>query len=184
NGDETTTDHAEAEEIYQGTSRLPKYSGSINTRFDFKNFFLEGQLYFAGGHKIYQSWATYLQTTNVSSIMSVANSSQAAFEGAWREPGDDATYPRFDYGSANIEDATSASTRWLHDGDYMRLRDVAIGYTFDRDVLQGTFLDGVSISVRGTNLWTWVKDSSLKHDHEVVADIGYTYLITPPIKSV
>lgn len=184
NGDETTTDHAEAEEVYQGTSRLPKYSGSINTRFDYKNFFLEGQLYFAGGHKIYESWATYLQTTNVSSIMSVANSSQAAFEGAWRQPGDDATYPRFDYGSDNVDDAASASTRWLHDGDYMRLRDIAIGYTFDRDVLQGTFLDGVSLSIRGTNLWTWVKDSNLKHDPEVEADIGYTDLTTPPIKSV
>lgn len=184
NGDETTNDYAEAEKVYQGSSRLPKYSGSINTRFDFKNFFLEGQIYFAGGHKVWQAWSSYLQTTNISSVMSVANSSQAAFEGAWRQPGDDATYPRFDYGSENIDDAASSSTRWLHDGDYMRLRDISIGYTFDRDVLQGTFLDGVTLSVRGTNLWTWVKDSSLEHDPEVEADSGFTDLTTPPIKSV
>ena len=183
NGDETTDNYAEAERVYQGTSRLPKYSGSINTRLDVKNFFLEGQLYFAGGHKIFQDWASYTQSSDAASIASF-NGTLDAYNGAWRQPGDDATYPRFDYGDSNIANAAEASTRFLHDGDYMRLRDIAVGYTFDRDQLQGTFLDGVTLSVRGTNLWTWVKDSDLKHDPEVEAGTGFTNLAVPPIKSL
>lgn len=183
NGDETTNVYTEAERVYQGTSRLPKFTGSIMTRFDYKNFFLEGQLYFAGGHKIFQNWASYIQTTDLGNLMGF-NASADAFNNAWRQPGDNATYPRFDYGSDNITNAASASTRWLHDGDFLRLRDLAIGYSFDRDQLKGTFLNGVTLSVRGTNLWTWVKDSDLKYDPEVETGIGFTNLTTPPIKSV
>lgn len=183
NGDETTTNYSEADQMYQGTSRLPKYNGSIMTRFDYKNFFLEGQLYFAGGHKIFQNWASYVQSTDIGQNLGM-NSSHAAYAGAWRQPGDEATYPRFDYGSTNIENAASASTRWLHDGDFMRLRDIAFGYSFDRDQLKGTFLDGVTLSVRGTNLWTWVKDKNLEYDPEVETGIGFTNLTTPPIKTV
>jgi hypothetical protein len=37
--------------------------------------------------------------------------------------------------------------------------------------------------MRGTNIWTWVKDKGLKYDPEVRAD-GYTRLTTPPVKSI
>lgn len=183
NGDETTSNYADAERVFQGVGRLPKFSGSIMTRFDIKNFFVEGQLYFAGGHKIFQNWAAHIQTTNVGRLIN-QNASYAAFEGAWRQPGDDATYPRFDDNNEAISNAAAASTRWLHDGDFMRLRDLAIGYSFDKDQLQGTFLNGLSLSVRGTNLFTWVKDKNLEYDPEVETGIGFTNLTTPPIKTV
>lgn len=183
NGNETTNNYSEAEQVYQGTSRLPKFTGSLMTRFDLKNFFIEGQLYFAGGHKIFQQWATHVQTTDVGRLIN-QNGSVAALEGAWRQPGDDATYPRFDWGSSEISNAASASTRWLHDGDFMRLRDVAIGYSFNSDQLKGTFINGLTLSLRGTNLWTWVKDKNLEYDPEVETGIGFTNLTTPPIKTV
>lgn len=182
NGNETTNDYTEADQVFQGTSRLPKFSGSIMTRFDIKNFFVEGQLYFAGGHKIFQNWATHIQTTDVSRIVN-QNSSIAAYENAWRNPGDDATYPRFDWGGS-VANAASASTRWLHDGDFMRLRDLAIGYAFNSEQLQGTFINGLTLSLRGTNLFTWVKDKNLEYDPEVETDTGFTNLTTPPIKTV
>jgi hypothetical protein len=44
-------------------------------------------------------------------------------------------------------------------------------------------LDGLTLSLRGSNLFTFVKDSRLKYDPEVRAD-GFTRLTTPPVKSV
>src|SRR5699024_8752569 len=112
------------------------------------------------------------------------NGSLQTFNGAWREPGDaDAIAPRYDLTDSAVDNFTSASTRWLHDGDYMRLRELAIGYTFDRDLISKIGLSGLTLSVRGTNLWTWTKDSLLKYDPEVRPD-GFTNLSTPPIKSV
>ncbi|NJW54883.1 hypothetical protein, partial [Salinimicrobium oceani] len=43
-------------------------------------------------------------------------------------------------------------------------------------------LDGLTISLRGTNVATWLKDDGLKLDPEVQA-IGYTTLTTPPVES-
>lgn len=181
-GDETTNSYAEAERQYTGKTRLPEYTGGFSTRFTYKNLFLEGQLYFSGGNKIYEDFTSFLQTTG--SQLETRNSSVQAYEGAWRQPGDDAAFPRFDTNNGNVDDAAAeTSTRFLHDGDFIRLRDLAIGYTFDEKLLKDLPVNNVTLSVRGTNLWTWVKDSSLKHDPEVRSN-GYTNLTAPPIKTL
>lgn len=180
--EETTNQFGQAKRQYIGKGRLPTYTGSLSTRLDYKGVFLEGQLYFSGGNKIYENFTNSLQTTG--SQMETKNSSAQAFEGAWRKPGDQATYPRFDTNSANVDNvANQTSTRWLHDGDFMRLRNLAVGYTFDKKLLQDLPVDNVTLSVRGTNLWTWVKDKSLLVDPEVRTD-GHTNLTAPPVKTV
>lgn len=178
--DQTTNVYADAEKNYQGSNFMPKYSGSISTRFDIHNFFVEGSLNFAGGNKVYEDWASYTQSTT--SNIAIYNSSQQAYYGAWREPGDIATHPRFDYNTPIVGAATSTSTRFLHKGDYLRLRDVAVGYTFKHETLNNTGLDGLTITLRGTNLLTWVKDDNMKWDPEISG--GFTNLTTPPVKSV
>src|SRR5699024_1819182 len=140
------------------------------------------QLYFSGGNKIYEGFTNFTQTTG--SQLEARNSSVQAFEGAWRNPGDITDYPRFDTNSANVDNVVGqTSTRWLHDGDYMRLRNVEVGYTFNQKLLKNFPVNTITLSVRGTNLWTWVKDKSLWLDPEVRTD-GYTNLTAPPVKTV
>jgi len=78
---------------------------------------------------------------------------------------------------------SSASTNYLYDGDYIRLKDLVFGYDFKANILSKLKLDGLRAYVRGTNLYTWVKDKNLKYDPEVRAT-GLTGLETPPIKSI
>lgn len=179
--DDTTSDYGEAEKNFQGSNAMPTYSGSINTRFDIHNFFLEGSLNFSGGNKVYEDWAGFIHATG--SNIGTYNGTVTAYEGAWRQPGDIATHPRFDWNNGAINASTQTSTRFLHDGDYIRLRDVAVGYNFTSETLKNTGLDGLTVTLRGTNLYTWVKDSNLKWDPEVRTD-GFTNLATPPVKSV
>lgn len=181
-GSETTNLYADAERVYQGTNALPTYSGGISTRFDYKNFFLEGMLYFAGGHQVYEDWAGYTQTSNAGRVLSF-NATTALYDGVWQNPGDIATHPRVDFTSTNSADASNISTRWLYDGDYMRLRDIAFGYNFNPESIRHLGLTGLSMAIRGSNLLTWVKDDRLKWDPEVRAD-GFTNLTTPPTKTV
>ena len=79
--------------------------------------------------------------------------------------------------------AASTSTRFLYDGDYLRMKDLVLGYQFNQGILKAMGLSGLDLSVRGTNLLTFVKDSNLKYDPEVRAD-GLTRLVSPPVKSV
>ncbi len=181
--DETTNDYTQAQRNYIGKNALPTYYGGLSMRFDYKHLFLDASLFFQGGNRIFEQWLTYRQSTIGSNVNSF-NTSVDAFEGAWREPGDQATYARFDFNNSSVSNFVQNSTRWLHNGAYMRLRDIGIGYSFDQKMLESIgFFSGIDIVVRGTNLWTWVKDKTLKYDPEV-GNSGLTTLATPPIKSV
>lgn len=180
---ETTNQYAQAGQVLQGHNAIPKFTGGVDTRFDFKGFFVDAGIYFAGGHQVYEDWAYYTNTSSAG-LMLPYNSTQVVYKNAWQQPGDIASSPRFDYNDPNVQNASSTSTRFLYDGDYIRLRNLAFGYSFTGDQLKSVgFIDGLTLSVRGTNLATWVKDDRLKYDPEVRAD-GFTNLTTPPVKSV
>jgi hypothetical protein len=99
----------------------------------------------------------------------------------WQKPGDIVSTPKMEIGSGRS--AASTSTRFLYDGDYLRMKDLVLGYQFNQEILKAIGLAGLDMSVRGTNLFTFVKDSNLKYDPEVRAD-GFTRLVSPPVKSV
>lgn len=178
----TQTNYNTAVQTWQGGSPLPTYSGGLNTHIDLLNFYIDASLYFAGGHKVYEDWAAYTQGQGTTTLVSY-NGSEPLLN-RWQQAGDITNVPKVEYvATAGNAQATSTSTRFLHDGDFMRLRDVTIGYNFKSDILSQIKLDGLSFSLRGTNLFTWVKDKGLKYDPEVRAD-GFTRLTSPPVKSV
>jgi hypothetical protein len=100
----------------------------------------------------------------------------------WQKPGDVTDVPRVLY-SGTADNASRTSTRFLYDGDYVRLKDLTFGYNFPKNLVSKVGFGGATLYVKGTNLFTWVKDSRLKYDPEVRAD-GFTRLTTPPVKSV
>ncbi|UYW00559.1 SusC/RagA family TonB-linked outer membrane protein [Flavobacterium agricola] len=173
----TTTNYGDAAVALQGESALPKYTGGLTLHFDIYNFFIDGTFYYSGGNKIYEDWATY---TNNTGNRSYTYNYGTPILDRWQQPGDVTNVPKVISTTSTSE---QVSTRFLHDGDFIRLRDVAIGYKFPSELLRNTHIDGVTVSVRGTNLWTWVKDNDLKYDPEVRAD-GFTNLANPPIKQV
>ena len=79
--------------------------------------------------------------------------------------GDVTDVPKITYsGADNFHDVSS---RHLYDGTFARLKDITLGYEVPSKYLEGTGFDGVTFTLRGTNLYTWVKDSGLKLDPEV-----------------
>lgn len=178
----TTTSYNTAKVEWQGDSALPKFTGGLNTHIDVYNFYVDVSLYAAGGHKVYEDWAGFTQHSGRTSLLTY-NGSEAILD-RWQNPGDITNVPKVEYtATAGNAQAAATSTRFLYDGDYMRLRDITFGYNFKSAVLSQLKLDGLSASVRGTNLLTWVKDDRLKYDPEVRAD-GFTRLTSPPVKSV
>ncbi|WP_026706905.1 SusC/RagA family TonB-linked outer membrane protein [Flavobacterium frigidarium] len=176
---ETTSIYNEAQIAVQGKS-LPTYTGGVSTHLDFKGVFFDASVYFAGGNKVFEDWASYTQssgtrtTVNYNGVETLLN--------RWQNPGDITDVPKMDLTSTGNNSAAT-STRFLYDGDYIRIKDLTLGYSFNKEVLEKISLDGLTLSIRGTNLFTFVKDSRLKYDPEVRAD-GFTRLSTPPVKSV
>lgn len=175
---EVTSNYNLAERVYQGASALPTYSGGFGTRIKFKGLFADANLYFAGGHKIYEQYAQFYLRTN-SFTLGTYNGVQELLE-RWQQPGDITDVPRLAYGSNN--NFHNTNSRHLYDGDYVRLKNLTLGYELPAQFIETIGIDGLTVSLRGTNIATWVKDDGLKLDPEVRAN-GYTYLTTPPVES-
>jgi hypothetical protein len=102
----------------------------------------------------------------------------------WQQPGDVTDVPQVRFQSRPYNN-TDTSTRQLYNGDYVRLKDMVLGYNIPSSLTSKVSISGASVYVRGTNLWTYVFDERLKtgYDPETRAD-GFTGLETPPIKSI
>lgn len=65
----------------------------------------------------------------------------------------DATYPRLSLTNNAVNERFSSY--WLEKGDYIRLKNVELGYTFKDDLVQKIGLDRLRIYFNGRNLFTW-----------------------------
>ena len=70
-----------------------------------------------------------------------------------------ATYPRLSFSASGIGQTNNnqASTWWLRDIDFLRLKTAEIGYTFEKDFSQKFGVDDFRIYMRATNLFTLSK---------------------------
>lgn len=175
---ERTSNYNLAKRTFQGTA-IPKYTGGFGTGLSYKNIFLNANFYYAGGHKIYEQYAQFYMRTN-SFTLANYNGSEDLLD-AWQKPGDDTDVPKLSYSKNDNFHATSS--RHLYDGSFIRLKDITIGYNLPKDFTKNIGIDGLALTLRGTNLWTYVFDKGLKLDPEVSA-AGFTTLTTPPVKSI
>lgn len=177
-GSATTNDYNQAKQVWMGGSALPKITAGANLHFDFKGFFIDANAYYAGGQKVYEDWARYTNGTDFYTTLYYQG--VTAILDRWQQPGD--TGVRFGKFRA-AADPWRLHSKFLYDGDFIRLKNVTFGYNFNKEFLKATGIDGARVFVRGTNLFTWVKDDHLKYDPEIDTS-GFTSLTTPPVKSI
>ena len=162
-------------------NRLPTYTGGLGTRITWGGFFADANFYFSGGNKVYESWASYNQSSGTRSLLSY-NGSQKLLE-RWQKPGDVTDVPKMRWSSSSTLTGSATSTRFLYDGDYVRLRDLVVGYTVNQKATERLGFDSIQFNVKGTNIWTWVKDDDITFDPEVSFG-GSWNIYTPIIKSI
>ena len=176
-----TSDYSKAESRFQGAGPLPNYTGGANFHLDYKGFYLDGLFVFSGGNKINEQYA--FKTAGTTSAIISSNASLHMLD-RWQKPGDITDVPLVEYtATGGNRNFTSPSSRFLYDGDYIRLRNLTLGYGFNSSTVKALHLDALSLSLIGTNLWTWVKDKRLAYDPEV-SPLGYANVVTPPVKSI
>lgn len=83
----------------------------------------------------------------------------------------DAKYPRLTYGDNTNN--YRASTYWLRDGSYLRLKNLEIGYTIPKSIVNKIRMNNIRIYLMGANLITF---SSFKlWDPELGSNTGQAY---------
>ena len=82
-----------------------------------------------------------------------------------------AKYPRLSYGGNNNN--YQSSTYWMHNGSYLRLKNLEVGYTIHKSIVNKIRLNNIRIYFMGTNLVTF---SSFKlWDPELGSSNGQVY---------
>jgi hypothetical protein len=92
-------------------------------------------------------------------------------------PNPNATYPRF---TANYSYNQRFSTFWLEDASYLRLKNLQVGYTFNKSLLQKINVDKFRVYFSGDNLLI-LSDFFYAYDPESPVTSGGYY---PQVKTV
>jgi TonB-linked SusC/RagA family outer membrane protein len=99
----------------------------------------------------------------------------------WQKPGDIARNPRrILFGTiAGVSDNSNAnSTRYLLDGDFIRLSNVNLSYSIPKSLLKKLPVNTVSVFMQASNLATWTKYSG-RQDPENASAMGRVASIYP-----
>ncbi|MBG6060393.1 iron complex outermembrane receptor protein [Flavobacterium sp. CG_9.1] len=152
---------------------LPKINVGFNTSLAYKGFDASASFYGAFGHYIYNN------TTN-------AYFFKGAFSG---DPGKNVTLEAAT-SPQSVADPNSPSTKYLEKGDFFRMGNLTVGYTFKGDVIERFKMKSARFFVNASNLFIITSYSG--SDPEVDTDkslngvpsAGMEYLSYPREKSV
>jgi len=93
----------------------------------------------------------------------------------WTEENRDAYLPRYaGYYAPFYKGTTNASTRYLQDVSYIRLKNLTVGYNLPSKWIRKLGMKKLSVFFSGENLWTWSPMYRWTRDIDVTANIyGY-----------
>lgn len=148
----------------------PKFTGGLNNNLTYKNFDLSFLFSFSQGNKIFSMNRYFQEHGGSRGITWSFLSSQLD---RWQKSGDDAKLPRLTTkpnadGSQNYD---FASSRFLEDGSFIRLRSVTLGYTIPSSVTQKLKISSLRFYTNATNLLTWTKYSGPDPEVNTAADL-------------
>lgn len=148
-GNETTKNYNLAGKRYVGAAS-PKFLGSFLSRMNFRGFDFSFQLNYSFGGKIYGDNLSYDEQVGGSGF---DNTTNYVYDNRWRKPGDKTDVPRFVF--MNGSSANNASTRFLMNGRYLKIRTVSLGYTLPKDIVSRAWLASARIFMTADNLYTF-----------------------------
>ncbi len=161
----------------------PDFTFGITNNFSYKNFDLN--IFFQGSQG-----GDIFNMTNVQLNNGDANTTRDYFNNAWTTSNTDTDEPRVGNNS-NRE----ISSRFVEDGSYVRLKNIAIGYNFPTEVTDKLKIGNARFSVSAQNLITFTNYSGLDPEVNYVSDQagnnfssntaqGFDFGTYPTIKSV
>ncbi len=127
----------------------PDFTWGMTNNLSFKNFDLSIFLQGSQGGEIFNM-------TNVQLFNGDANTTYEYYENAWTSGNQSTDYPRV--GNSSFREISS---RFVEDGSYVRLKNVAIGYNLPQNIIEKFGIEKLRLSVSAQNLLTFTNYSGL-----------------------
>ncbi|WP_339925834.1 TonB-dependent receptor [uncultured Cyclobacterium sp.] len=145
---ETTNDYNTAARLFLGSPN-PDFIGGLTNELSYKNLDLVFLLQGVYGNKIYEAAGGYY----ANNANWFDNNTVAQME-RWQEPGDLTDVPQARLGFCN---GCSASSRYLSDGSYLRLKTISLAYNFPKKWNEKLKINNAKIYIIAQNMLTFTK---------------------------
>lgn len=162
----TTKEYGKAGRADFGTA-LPKYFGGLTNNLSWKGLYLNFLIYFNFGNEVYDNWGANSNSDGSRGFSPTDAMPRYVYDHRWQHPGDITDVPKIVYLGTQTGSSSFSSSRFLYKGDYIRLRDITLGYSLPRTWMQAIHATSIQAFVRGSNLYTWTKDKRINFDPEV-----------------
>lgn len=159
---------------------VPTYFGAFTNNFRYKQFELEIMFRYSGGNKI-------MNVTRQEALLSNSfHNNGVEILQRWTKPGDVTNVPKLYWGQSNrINQNNLAISRFVEKGDYIRLQNIVLGYTMDRELVNRISkgnIDNIRFFIQGQNLYAWTKYSGADPDN--ISAGGIDQAVTPQIRTI
>ncbi len=159
---------------------LPKFYGAFTNTFTYKNISLDVMFRYQGGNKIMN-----ITRQEILSNQKFANSGTTLLD-RWTTPGQVTTVPKLWYNQdVVINQNGEATTRFIEDGDFLRLQNIVLSFQLDGKKLQSKTRNAIRsarIFVQAQNVAVWTNYSGI--DPEAYSEAGQDNSISPQVRNI
>lgn len=163
---------------------MPKVTGGFGNSFSWKGFNLNVFCSFVGGRKIFNGYLSdYLNGSlrfsdwgSVSGPAAITN----MLDQFWTKPGDRTKFPRMVYPNGTSQDPWNiASSYFVEDGSFIRVRNVTLGYTLPDGVVKSMGLKRLNVYGMVDNVYTFKKTKVIPDPELVDPTTGSANVVYP-----
>lgn len=162
NGNKITTKSFAAAKLYDTHgSALPEFFGGFNNVLTYKDFDFSVFTYFSYGGKVYDALEQALTHNGISPGQQLSRE----VLNAWSASNTSSDIPRFV--PINTDLSNSTSTRYLHDGSYIRVKNITLGYRLKKEWASKLMLSNARIFAMAENPLTFARHKGLDPEQSI-----------------
>lgn len=143
-------------------STIPTYFGSFGLKAEYMGFDFNVMFRYSGGNKI-------MNRTRMDLLNQKFQNNGAEILGRWQStsvPGDGWT-PRLWYAGDTFVNLTdNTSTRWVEDGNFVKMQNLVLGYTLPKSVISKIGIQNLRLFVQGQDLLVFTKYKGIDPEME------------------
>lgn len=165
-----TTNNVNNADYYYHGSAIPDAVGGLTNSFRYKQFDLSVLLTYQFGGKFYDS--------NYAALMhqgTYGTHWHTDILDAWKQPGDVTDVPRLQNAIAAANAGNATSSRFLFDATYFNIKNITLGYRFDKALAQRMGLSGLRIFANVDNAAIFSKRKGMDPTRAFSGTSDYTY---------
>lgn len=158
----------------------PDFTGGFTNTFNYAGFDLSMFLQFSYGNDVYNGSNEFLE-----SLRGGDNQTTDVLR-RWKKPGDITDIPRATNGPTGA-DNTRISSRWVEDGSYLRVKNLTLGYSFNKDLMQRLHVSSLRLYVSTQNLFTFTQysgfDPEVNYSGNSTSSLGTEFFTYPQART-